>query len=645
MKILMRQYDNTTAYSLMSHDAEQEDPPQPTIQSWRIGLSKRNKALLLQIALVAATLTTNLILVLYASLKYPSRDGVGLIYTGNCDTTQTSNRYINLLINVLSTGMLSAFNFCIQLQASPTRADVDRIHEHNSWLYIGVLSIRNLKYISRWHLISCIILALSSLPIHLIFNAAVFQSPGSNDYTIAVNLSTAERNRQGDPAWDNYKANPRQNYQRIIADIQSNVTHVLYDAKNASACYALYDDYWAVQGNAVVFVKNETAQQNKNDSLLLYVSFVAFSPPPSVTTWFLGPPRYEVSRCLIQVQPPKATANRCRLLYSAHILKTDERRREALRGEGDTRPTESITAPREATLVTLGDAVASFMRKADKATKNMCLVTKHDIINENIRWMSVVTRKQWSCLILLYTIFLTALYAVLGGSCASLRHRLRSNTVSLSFLHSLGFGLLVNVLIINSPQLIFSILYSLYGTVLTTFLVQREFSLMYSRRKTLRVSEPVGIQRSSYFISLPLRYGIPLNVSSALLHWLLSQSFFIPRITALKPDGAEDYENTFTTLGHSPFAVIVTGIAVFISVIIIILLGCRKYDGTMRVVSTNSKAISAACHSLAEDREFGYQLPVQWGVVEVGEDGIGHCAFTTAPCHVVRKPQEGMLYQ
>ncbi len=73
-------------------------------------------------------------------------------------------------------------------------------------------------------------------------------------------------------------------------------------------------------------------------------------------------------------------------------------------------------------------------------------------------------------------------------------------------------GLIANVLIANCPQLILSILFIFYNAMLSTFLVQREFSLMYARRKTLRVSEPVGIQRSSYFISLPLRYGLPLYI-------------------------------------------------------------------------------------------------------------------------------------
>ncbi|KAJ2982676.1 hypothetical protein NUW58_g6394 [Xylaria curta] len=507
--------------------------------------------------------------------------------------------------------------------------------------------------ISWWRLVSCVILALSSLPIHLMFNSAVFQSLGSNDYTVAVvkdsflngaawSLSTAEGNRRGHPAWDDHRVNPEQNYQKIIAEIQDNIKRGHYDAKNVSDCYALYTDYWAAQGDVVILVKNATIQRNSDGSLLLYVSvtprwdnwaknmwaasngtreWVAFSAPPPVTSWFLGPPRYEVSRCLVQTLPHEATINRCRLQYSVHILyivvalnfvkilimlfvwggmKTDERRRKALR-EAETE--DFIKAPRHVALSTLGDAIASFMREPDERTKDMCLATKDDIVkplknsspnSESIRelhpeprprqwnavnhwWMSAATWKQWFILILLYIMLLTVLYVALGASSTSLKRRLRSDNIPLSFLSSLGFGsispytylnldlprsdpvgLLINVLIINSPQLLFSVLYTAYSAVLTTFLVQREFSLLFSQRKALRVSEPVGIQRSSYFISLPFRYGIPLNLMSALLHWLISQSFFISRITALKPDGTEDYEHTFSTLGNSPMAIIVS---------------------------------------------------------------------------------------
>lgn len=73
-----------------------------------------------------------------------------------------------------------------------------------------------------------------------------------------------------------------------------------------------------------------------------------------------------------------------------------------------------------------------------------------------------------------------------------------------------------------------------------------------------------------------------------------------------------------------------------IQVLAVVVLGLRKYDGVMRMVSTNSQAISAACHPLGGDQKEGYLLPLRWGVVELKEDGVGHCTFTTAP-------QEGPL--
>lgn len=117
-------------------------------------------------------------------------------------------------------------------------------------------------------------------------------------------------------------------------------------------------------------------------------------------------------------------------------------------------------------------------------------------------------------------------------------------------------GLIASVLLANLPQLVLSVLYILYNTMLSTFLVQREFSKMYKfeQRKTLRVSEPVGIQRSSYFISLPLKYGIPLYASSGVMHWLVSQSLFLARIRAVAADGSDDDDNSFSTCGYSPIA-------------------------------------------------------------------------------------------
>jgi hypothetical protein len=91
----------------------------------------------MQITLVGVIFITNLALTAFAVSQYQSANGVGLIYDDDCDKVKQLDQWIHLLINLLSTGMLSASNYCMQLQAAPTRADVDRAHEAKEWLDIG----------------------------------------------------------------------------------------------------------------------------------------------------------------------------------------------------------------------------------------------------------------------------------------------------------------------------------------------------------------------------------------------------------------------------------------------------------------------------------------------------------------------------
>ncbi len=94
-------------------------------------------------------------------------------------------------------------------------------------------------------------------------------------------------------------------------------------------------------------------------------------------------------------------------------------------------------------------------------------------------------------------------------------------------------------------------LYLTYNGLLTCMLVNEEWSGYAKDRKTLRVSHPKGIQRSSYFISMPMKYGIPLMVANATLHWLVSQSMFVVNTTTYYPNDIEDKSQDFITTGYS----------------------------------------------------------------------------------------------
>lgn len=102
-------------------------------------------------------------------------------------------------------------------------------------------------------------------------------------------------------------------------------------------------------------------------------------------------------------------------------------------------------------------------------------------------------------------------------------------------------GLLLNTLVPNLPQALVSFLYLTYNGLYTCMLVADEWSRFAHERKSLRVTSHSGLQRSTYYLQLPYMYSTPLLVSSCVLHWLVSQTIFIARVTASSSDGSEDH--------------------------------------------------------------------------------------------------------
>ena len=71
----------------------------------------------------------------------------------------------------------------------------------------------------------------------------------------------------------------------------------------------------------------------------------------------------------------------------------------------------------------------------------------------------------------------------------------------------------------NLWQFVISLLYLAHNAVLTAMLVANEWDRFGKTRKPLRVTEPQGHQRSTYFVSVPLRYGLPILVAIGALHY------------------------------------------------------------------------------------------------------------------------------
>ena len=80
-------------------------------------------------------------------------------------------------------------------------------------------------------------------------------------------------------------------------------------------------------------------------------------------------------------------------------------------------------------------------------------------------------------------------------------------------------------------------------------------------RRTLCLIHPEGIQRSSYFLAMPMRYGAPLMAASTTLKWMISQSMFLVSIVGFYPDWTTA-ESSYYFYGYSCQAVLVCKLSI-----------------------------------------------------------------------------------
>lgn len=292
----------------------------------------------------------------------------------------------------------------------------------------------------------------------------------------------------------------------------------------------------------------------------------------------------------------------------------------------------------EPSLVTTGDAIASWLTCRDETTANQCManatsipgnrsytrlphsdaeiVGDHSPITLNTktkRWHHDIKGIRWATVLTLCAVTLAVAMLLLTG-------------VWTDFIKDTGFGairpqamvdvglpasgnlaLLGNVLIANSPQLIFSCLYLLYNGLFTSMCLAHEYNNYAIHRQPLRVTRPRGKQRSTHWLHLPYIYSVPILATSALLHWSISQSIFFVVIEVYNGDAAR----LVLGLGYSMQPMILDIVLGSCMLFGLVGIGFRKLHGKMPLVGSNSMAISAACHRPDEDTDAAVK-PVMW---------------------------------
>ncbi|PKY02017.1 hypothetical protein P168DRAFT_283780 [Aspergillus campestris IBT 28561] len=447
---------------------------------------------------------------------------------------------------------------------SPTRAEVDQAHLRGKSLNIGVPSLRNLLHISRVRLILCLVLLVTSLPLHIFYNSVISTALGAYQYRVV--LTTPEQLQVG--------SNPNFAYMRDHL-----TSHKRLEPLECLESYPV--EHTMNRADVIVVLEDYTSHEflEKNFSQVI----------ESGNGGYGGDYSWQCCFPLLEYMNDQY-------------------------------------------------AIASFLEDPDPETIHASgLFNKREKqrkLRHNCLYQSMSkARRTW-----FLTVWLTVLVIAIGGVLSVVFMLTGLQRLGLSSFENLeernsdamwstiGFGgsetynrypVIPMLLLANTPQLVLSLLYLLYNSTITSMLLSREWNQIGHRRKSLRVTVPSGEQRSTYYLSMSLKWAFPLMAISALLHWLLSQSIY-PVMTygyELNPDGTPVRlkDQTVTSCSYSTGAMILVVATLIIATILFVVMARRRLKPEMPVLAVSSWVVSAACHSPEGDTDAAVKA-VQWGV-------------------------------
>ncbi|KAF2500561.1 hypothetical protein BU16DRAFT_251071 [Lophium mytilinum] len=602
----------------------------------------------------AAILSLNLLFIIVVAAKATHESTTSVvIYDGICKKAGRYSSTFHFVINAASSIVLASSSYCLQCLSAPTRDDVDRAHADKTWMDIGILSFRNVRRISTTRRGLWILLVLSSLPLHLLFNSVVFTTISSSEYDIYSAPTGHEEALNRISAWPNY-----QNGSLVRLD-------------NAACITAYSRGYHVGWGDVIVFSNIPEPVYNVSISLADYdwmcasavdLSVSCFSYLSNITAsnWTYPAANYRVTSCLAEVKE-----EHCRLKASLTLLIA-----VAVANIAKLVVIYALLLAEERPLLTLGDSIASFISTPDAYTSGRFrsvelrsggVIGRVAVYDGKLQKRGSVpllnskplqlqgselqrARFRGGRLFVCGAITILLLALLLAVYFPSMQKQY-GGLLSFQEMKQLGFGpsdpasqlqwgdhgFAGNVLIANAGQLLFSMLYFSYNGMLTSVSVAREWNNFGLRPKGLRVSEkPRQAQRSTYFLSLPYRFAAPLLLISATMHWLLSQSIFFINVDGYSRMGVHDPALDITTVGLSPNALLAVMVGLVAMLVFMGVVNALRLRAKVPYVGSCSVLIAVACHPSMDEKDEMVTRPLCLEALQehAEDDGNGSYRFT-----------------
>ncbi|KAH9862810.1 hypothetical protein J1614_010903, partial [Plenodomus biglobosus] len=529
----------------------------------------------------------------------------------------------------------------MQVLIAPSRTEVNKAHERGCSLDIGTHSLMNIRKISRWRSSVWFALGVVATSMHLLWNSTVFSSIPIMAYPVAIVTSDFYQTHDEWPI-----SHPIGSNDAMTPEALTFIYALQQKAKNFIRlsnrdCIDAYLDPSNITSE-LVMVSSISAKQNVRngtESSLLRGWFDDYSLRWDWSAMWL---------CLDQIQNQR-DKSRCPEEWAAEPWTVYHQPIQyclvGKSGDNDSRcgmhfsraifMTVAISMltgavllwsvalfSNRSTLVTLGDAQASFLKDPDPYTTGLVSGERRVSSDEKfarlqsaewrpiqLLWFNAVGSKirgrphnlsdLWS-----YGIGEVQAFALVGGL------MLPDNDTTQSFVGQ--------ILFVNIFQVLISMIYLVYNNCLTSQNIVNQWTNFMSvdvstgipYRKPLRVSSHVGLQRTSYMLSLTYAYAFLLISAFALLHFLVARSSFLVRTITFSAGSAAESHRILSSdasrVGFSTMGIFLTTLTGMIILLALIANSFRRYSAVPKHLprmANKTAFISAACQRPAGDED------------------------------------------
>ncbi|KAK8019198.1 hypothetical protein PG990_004336 [Apiospora arundinis] len=486
--------------------------------------------------------------------------GETVIFSGSCDTATSINTGLHAAINVFAIILLVGTNYVFQILSSPTRLELASAHNKKQWLDIGIPSLRNLFHVSGLRTALIALALLSAVTTQIIYNAVIFTSPTGFKSEIVVVTSDF---LTGAPFANGTEFNRADMPQADILAIQNDARAGKLETLATIPCLQQAGGTFDTTYDALVLVtklssaRSSVIQTGMTGDMfkLNSMSSVAISVPVDEKV---------VDRCLVRQGLPRRASMAAVLTWR------------------NFEP-----------LVSLGDAIRSFMRNPDPTTAAACFLDKNDVgdgrwgFNEakyftpsDHFWFFTPSIKRWVLTIVSWILLTAPTAAAVAliieheptgaltpfGSATPYTTFLFGDASTPPMTHTQA------TIIAALPQLLVGILYFTTNSLLTTYWLSHELSAFAIGPQSLRVSsDPVGYQTTSLYLTLPRPISWLLYVLFAGISFVLSQAVF-PAIINTGPGRT----NEIVGIGFSTLALMILLALLVVLILGVLALGLRR---------------------------------------------------------------------